>query len=51
MVRLKVNKMNKKIIILLILGIMALLLGGVMFYYEYSLGAVSDDEPAVIIEI
>lgn len=43
--------MNKKIIILLILGIMALLLGGVMFYYEYSLGAVSDDETSVIIEI
>ena len=43
--------MNKKIIILLILGVMAVILGGIMFYYEYSLGAVSDDETSVIVEI
>lgn len=43
--------MNKKIIILLILGVIAIILGSVMFYYESSLGAISDDETSVIIEI
>lgn len=43
--------MNKKIIILLILGVIAIIIGSVMFYYEYSLEPISDDETSVIIEI
>ena len=43
--------MNIKTLLILLLGVVCLLFGGAMFYYQNSLGAVSDDSTNVMFEV